>query len=82
MNLPAIHYAKSGDFHVAYQIFGSGSIDLVFVPEWISHLDAWWNNPITAGWFERLGLFSRMLIFDKRGPTSARSRGNPCSLTS
>jgi pimeloyl-ACP methyl ester carboxylesterase len=67
MHLPATHYAKSGDIHVAYQIFGSGPIDLVFVPGWISHLDAWWDNPITASWFERLGRFSRMLIFDKRG---------------
>ena len=29
MDLPATHYAKSGDVYVAYQIFGSGPIDLV-----------------------------------------------------
>ena len=67
MHLPTTHYAKSGDIYVAYQIFGSGPIDLVFVPGWISHLDVWWDNPHTASWFERLGRFSRMLIFDKRG---------------
>jgi pimeloyl-ACP methyl ester carboxylesterase len=67
MRSPAIHYAKSGDVHVAYQVFGSGQIDLVFVPGWISHLDVWWDSPVTAGWFERLARFSRVILFDKRG---------------
>ncbi len=67
MRSPAIHYAKSGDAHVAYQVFGSGTIDLVFVPGWISHLDFWWDSPVTASWFERLARFSRVILFDKRG---------------
>jgi class 3 adenylate cyclase/esterase/lipase len=67
MRPPEVHFAKSGDVHVAYQTFGSGPIDLVFVPGWISHLDLWWDSPITAGWFERLARFSRVILFDKRG---------------
>ena len=67
MRSPEVHFAKSGDVHVAYQTFGSGPIDLVFVPGWISHLDLWWDSPITAGWFERLARFSRVILFDKRG---------------
>jgi hypothetical protein len=30
--LPKTRYAKSGNVHVAYQAFGDGNIDLVFVP--------------------------------------------------
>ena len=67
MDLPATHYAKSGDVCVAYQIFGGGPIDLVFVPGWISHLDLWWDSPVTAGWLERFGQFARVIMFDKRG---------------
>lgn len=67
MDLPATHYAKSGDVCVAYQIFGGGPIDLVFVPGWISHLDLWWDSPVTAGWLERFGRFARVIMFDKRG---------------
>ena len=67
MRSPAIHYAKSGNVHVAYQVFGSGTMDLVFVPGWISHLDFWWDSPVTASWFERLARFSRVILFDKRG---------------
>jgi pimeloyl-ACP methyl ester carboxylesterase len=66
MRSPEVHYAQSGDVHVAYQTFGSGPIDLVFVPGWISHLDLWWDSPITASWFERLAAFSRVILFDKR----------------
>ena len=67
MDLPVTRYAKSGDVHVAYQIFGDGPIDLVFVPGWVSNLDLWWDSPITAGWLERFGRFARVIMFDKRG---------------
>ena len=33
---PETHYTTSGDVHVAYQVFGEGSVDLVFVPGFIS----------------------------------------------
>ena len=33
---PETRYAKSGDVHVAYQVFGEGSVDLVLVPGHIS----------------------------------------------
>jgi hypothetical protein len=29
---PDTHYAKSGDGHIAYQVFGEGSVNLVFAP--------------------------------------------------
>jgi hypothetical protein len=34
-------YAKSGDVHIAYQVFGSGPIDLVFAPGFVSHIESW-----------------------------------------
>jgi hypothetical protein len=30
--LPNARYAKGGNVHVAYQAFGNGEVDLVFVP--------------------------------------------------
>jgi pimeloyl-ACP methyl ester carboxylesterase len=67
MDLPVTQYAKAGKVHVAYQVFGTGSIDLVFVPGWISHLDLWWDSPLISGWLEELGRFARVIMFDKRG---------------
>ena len=67
MATPMTCYAKSGDVHVAYQVFGSGSIDLVFAPGFISHIENYWDNPDLARWLLRLGSFARVIIFDKRG---------------
>jgi class 3 adenylate cyclase len=67
MDVPEIRYAKSGDVHIAYQVTGSGTLDLVFVPGFVSNLDGWWEQPIWAQFFGRLATFSRLILFDKRG---------------
>ena len=35
--IPEVQYAKCGDVHIAYMVFGEGAIDLVLVPGFISH---------------------------------------------
>jgi class 3 adenylate cyclase len=64
---PETRYAKSGDYHIAYQVVGTGPVDLVYVPGWISHLDLYWEEPSVAHFLRRLASFSRLLVFDKRG---------------
>ncbi len=61
------HYARSGDLRIAYQVVGSGPFDLVFVPGFISNLDLYWDEPTLAHFLSRLGSFSRLILFDKRG---------------
>jgi class 3 adenylate cyclase len=65
--LPETRYAKSGDIHVAYQVFGEGAIDLVFVPGFISNVEVYWEEPSHARWLRRLARFARVISFDKRG---------------
>jgi class 3 adenylate cyclase len=60
-------YAKSGDIHIAYQVVGSGPIDLVFIPGWLTHLELQWEEPTVARFFRRLASFSRLILIDKRG---------------
>ena len=67
MQVPETRYAKSGDVHIAYQQFGSGSVDVVFVPGWVSHLDLAWEGPTSSRFLEHLGRFARVVWFDKRG---------------
>jgi class 3 adenylate cyclase len=67
MVIPVTRYAKSGNVHVAYQVFGSGAIDLVFVPGFVSHIENYWEHPDLARWLLRLGGFARVVMFDKRG---------------
>ena len=64
---PKTQYTKSGDVHIAYQVTGSGPLDLVFVPGFVSHLEYQWEYPESARFFERLASFSRLIRFDKRG---------------
>ena len=64
---PHTHYAKSGDVHIAYQVIGKGPIDLVFVPGFVSHVEASWQSTTRAKFFNRLASFSRLILFDKRG---------------
>ncbi len=67
MTMPVTRYAKSGDVHVAYQVFGTGPVDLVFVPGFVSHIENYWEYPDLARWLLRLAGFARVIMFDKRG---------------
>jgi len=60
-------YARNGDVSLAYQTLGSGSPDVVFVPGFVSHVEAAWEDPIYAGFMRRLATGRRLIIFDKRG---------------
>ena len=40
---PDTHYAKSGEVRIAYQVFGQGAFDLVYVPGFVSNIDLYWD---------------------------------------
>ena len=65
--VPRTRYALSGDAHIAYQVFGEGEIDLVFVPGFVSNIEHYWEMPRVPELLERLGSFARVVLFDKRG---------------
>jgi class 3 adenylate cyclase len=67
MEPPKTRYAKSGDVHIAYQVIGTGPLDLVFVSGFVANLDLIWEEPAQAQFFSRLASFSRLILFDKRG---------------
>lgn len=64
---PLTRYTKSGDVHIAYQVFGGGPVDLVFAPPFVSHVENYWDEPDFARWLHRLGSYARVAMFDKRG---------------
>ena len=65
--VPETRYAKSGELHVAYQVFGEGPIDLVYAPGFVSHAEIYWEDPTITRWLEGLARFCRVVMFDKRG---------------
>src|SRR3989441_7737077 len=64
---PETRYAKSGDVNIAYRVVGEGRFDLVYVPGWVSNVEAMWEEPAMARFLDRLASFSRLILFDKRG---------------
>src|SRR5215212_4572644 len=64
---PETRYAKSEDGYVAYQVFGRGSFDLLFIGNWASNVEVMWEHPSMARYLDRLGQFARVICFDKRG---------------
>ena len=78
VRVPDTRYARSGGLNVAYQVSGDGPFDLVFVPGYVTHLELHWEMPSFVPVLERLGSFSRLIRFDKRGTgMSDRVSGAP-----
>jgi class 3 adenylate cyclase len=75
MAAPITRYVKSDDVHIAYQVIGDGPQDLLFVPGFVSNVEATWQVPGRSAFFRRLASFSRHILFDKRG-TGMSDRGS------
>ena len=68
MEIPETHYTKAADgAHIAYQEVGEGSVDILFVLGWVTHIERMWAEPRLARFFKRLASFARVMVFDKRG---------------
>ena len=73
-----VQYTVNGDVHIAYQVIGDGPVDLLFIHGFLSHLELAWENSEFTNFFEQLGKFARVILFDKRGVgLSDRIQGAP-----
>ena len=59
--------ARTEDGYVAYQVFGGGGFDLLFIGNWASNVEVMWEHPLMGRYLKRLGRFARVICFDKRG---------------
>jgi class 3 adenylate cyclase len=64
---PETRYARSSGLHIAYQTFGDGPLDILWVPTWIWEGEHVWEEPSIARLFKRVGNFGRLITFDRRG---------------
>lgn len=67
MDPPETLYARNGDVSIAYQVFGSGSLDLVYIPGFVSNIDGMWQYEPLATFLRGLAAFARVIVLDKRG---------------
>jgi len=78
--VPTTRYARSGDATIAYQVAGEGTLDLLFLPGWISQIEQLWEAPALRRFLERLAVFNRLILFDRRGSGLSDSVGEPYTL--
>ena len=54
---------ESGNVHLAYQVVGHGSLDLVWIESWVHQVESFWEIP-RARQRRRLAAMGRQIIFD------------------
>ena len=68
MEVPETRYVERPDgVNIAYQVFGTGRRDIVFIPGFISHLDLQWTEPRYVALLRWLASLGRVITFDKPG---------------
>ncbi|MGH2529847.1 MAG: alpha/beta fold hydrolase, partial [Actinomycetota bacterium] len=60
-------YARVGNRHIAYQVVGYGPFDLVFLSDWVNHIEVQWEEPRNERFLRTLASFSRLILFNPRG---------------
>ncbi len=76
---PETHFVDNDGVSIAYQVFGNGPQDLIYIPGWLSNLDIFWEEPRVARFLLSLARFSRVIIIDRRG-TGLSDRVAPPTL--
>jgi pimeloyl-ACP methyl ester carboxylesterase len=76
---PETHFVENDGVSIAYQVFGDGLQDLIYIPGWLSNLDIFWEEPRVARFLLSLARFSRVIVIDRRG-TGLSDRVAPPTL--
>jgi class 3 adenylate cyclase len=77
---PVTRYTRSGEASIAYQVVGDGRLDVLFMTGWISQVEQLWELPALRRFLERLAVFSRLILFDRRGTGLSDSVGERYTL--
>jgi len=65
--IPDVQYARSGEVSIAYQVVGSGPLDLVFARGFTGDVLSTWEQPLLVRHVLGLAEHGRVLMIDKRG---------------
>lgn len=78
---PRTHYASRGDLDIAYQVLGSGPVDLVVMPGPFVPIDSIDSEPSMYRFYRRLSSFCRVIRFDHRGMGMSSRIGSAATVT-
>jgi DNA-binding SARP family transcriptional activator/pimeloyl-ACP methyl ester carboxylesterase len=66
-DVPTTRYVRGDGVHLAYQTYGSGPLDILVMPGFVSHVERVWENPASRTFLASLMRFGRLIILDRRG---------------
>jgi DNA-binding SARP family transcriptional activator/pimeloyl-ACP methyl ester carboxylesterase len=64
---PTTRYVKGAGAHLAYQTYGSGELDILIMPGFVSHVERVWEHPSCRAFLAPLMGLGRIIMFDRRG---------------
>lgn len=65
--VPTTLYVKGAGVHLAYQTYGSGELDILIMPGFVSHVERLWEHPSCRAFLVSLMALGRLVLFDRRG---------------
>ncbi|PIT01426.1 SARP family transcriptional regulator [Bradyrhizobium nitroreducens] len=65
--VPMTRYVKGDAVHLAYQTYGSGPLDILVMPGFVSHVERAWEHPASRTFLSSLMKLGRLIVFDRRG---------------
>jgi pimeloyl-ACP methyl ester carboxylesterase len=65
--VPTTLYVKGAGAHLAYQTYGSGELDILIMPGFVSHVERVWEHPTSRAFLVSLMTLGRLILFDRRG---------------
>src|SRR5206468_6047149 len=65
--VPTTLYVKGAGVHLAYQTYGSGELDILIMPGFVSHVERIWEHPACRAFLVSLMALGRLILFDRRG---------------
>ena len=66
-DIPTTRYVKGAGVHLAYQTYGSGELDVLIMPGFVSHVERVWEHPACRAFMVSMMTLGRVIIFDRRG---------------
>lgn len=65
--VPMTRYVKGAGVHLAYQTYGSGPLDILVMPGFVSHVERAWEHPASRTFLASSMKLGRLVVFDRRG---------------
>ena len=64
---PPTRYVSGGGVHLAFQTYGTGRMDVLVLPGFVSHVERVWEEPRCRAFLSSLARMGRLILLDRRG---------------